>query len=39
LTGEFYLSNGKAVADIGKEAITFAIGAANNAQASIDLLR
>lgn len=39
LTGEFYLSNGTAVADIAKDAIQFAVSIENNMQASLDLLR
>lgn len=39
LTGEFYLSNGRAVADIGEEAIQFAVALNDSTKASIDLLR
>lgn len=39
LTGEFYLSNGTALADIGKEAITFAMAASDANQNQIELLR
>ena len=39
LTGEFYLSNGQAVADIGKDAMMFAIAAAQSGNLAINLLR
>ena len=39
LTGEFYLSNGLAVADIGKEAIAFAVASAQAGNDAINLLR
>ena len=39
LTGEFYLNNGQAVADIGEEAIAFAIASAKENANAINLLR
>ena len=39
LTGEFYLSNGLAVADIGKEAIAFAVASSQAGNDAINLLR
>ena len=39
LTGEFYLSNGLAVADIGKEAITFAVASSQAGNDAVNLLR
>lgn len=39
LTGEFYLSNGKALADIGKDAIAFAIASQQSGNAAINILR
>ena len=39
LTGEFYLSNGQAVADLGKDAMSFAIASSKVGNAAINLLR
>jgi len=39
LTGEFYLSNGQAVADLGKDSMAFAIAASREGNAAINLLR
>lgn len=39
LTGEFFLSNGQAVADLGKDAMAFAIAASREGNAAINLLR
>lgn len=38
LTGEFYLNNGQAVADIGKEAISFAVSSAEAIRGEINIL-
>lgn len=39
LTGEFYLSNGRSLADIGNDAITFAIAAQNSFYNSLNVLK
>ena len=39
LVGEFYLSNGRSLAEISEEAITFAAAVRDGATASIDILR
>ena len=39
LTGEFYLNNGQSVADLGKDAMAFAIASSRSGNAAINLLR
>lgn len=39
LTGEFYLNNGRSVADIGNEAISFAIASQNSIYNSMNILK
>ena len=39
LTGEFYLNNGRSVADIGNDAITFAIASQNSIYNSMNILK